>query len=65
MLETSKEGEILRVRELVIIVIRIMTPAYNPFMSQALGQWLYVNSTTALEVLGFPILQMKKLRHRW
>ena len=41
----------------------MITRIYNPFMSQAFDQALYVNSTS-LQVLGFPILQLKKLRHK-
>lgn len=43
----------------------MITCGYNPFnINQALSQVLYVNSATAQEVLGIPILQMKKLRRR-
>lgn len=46
-----------------MITTRTTSVYDSPIMSQALGQVLYGNSTTILEVLGVPILQTKKPRH--
>ena len=52
-----------KAHKIITTVIIMTTHVYNPFMSQALDQALYVNSIS-LQVFGFPILQLKKLRHK-